>query len=85
MPRPSDSTFPCSFDGGIRTGVDVLRALALGARAVLIGRPALWGLVAGGSAGVTAVLEHFRSEITLAMQLAGVATVAAVDGDLIWR
>ena len=75
---------PVLVDGGIRSGVDVIRALALGARAVLIGRPALWGLVAAGSAGVTAVLEHFRSEITLALQLAGVASVAAVDGDLIW-
>jgi 4-hydroxymandelate oxidase len=76
---------PVLVDGGIRTGVDVLRALALGASAVLIGRPMLWGLTAGGSEGVSAVLEHFREEITLAMRLAGARTVADVDRTLVWR
>lgn len=76
---------PVLVDGGIRSGVDVVRALALGARAVLIGRPFLWGLVAGGSDGVAAVLEHFREELTLALRLAGAPSVAEVDRSLVWR
>jgi len=76
---------PVLVDGGIRTGVDVVRALALGARAALIGRPFLWGLVADGSAGVSAVLEHFREEIVLAMRLVGAKSVAEVDRSLVWR
>jgi 4-hydroxymandelate oxidase len=75
---------PVLVDGGIRSGVDVVRALALGARAVLIGRPFLWGLAVGGSPGVTAVLEHFREQITLAFQLVGARNVDEVDRDLIW-
>ena len=61
-------------DGGIRSGVDVLRALALGARAVLIGRPVLWGLVTGGADGVAAVLQGLRDELHEAAALAGAAT-----------
>jgi isopentenyl diphosphate isomerase/L-lactate dehydrogenase-like FMN-dependent dehydrogenase len=60
-------------DGGIRRGTDVLKALALGARAALIGRPVLWGLAAGGEEGVRDVLEIFRREIALGMQLLGCA------------
>jgi isopentenyl diphosphate isomerase/L-lactate dehydrogenase-like FMN-dependent dehydrogenase len=60
-------------DGGVRRGTDVLKALALGARAALIGRPVLWGLAAGGEEGVRDVLEIFRREITLGMQLLGCA------------
>ena len=60
-------------DGGVRRGTDVLKALALGARAALIGRPVLWGRAAGGEDGVRDVLEMFRREIALAMQLAGCA------------
>lgn len=62
-------------DGGIRRGVDVLRALALGARGVLVGRPALWGLAVGGQEGVEAVLECLRRELDVAMALAGVKNV----------
>ncbi|HEX7077382.1 MAG TPA: alpha-hydroxy acid oxidase [Candidatus Eisenbacteria bacterium] len=58
-------------DGGFRRGTDVLKALALGARAVLIGRPYLWGLAAGGEAGVRRVLEILRAELTLSLALAG--------------
>ena len=65
-------------DGGVRRGSDVVKALALGARAAMIGRPVLWGLAAGGEQGVTDVLEMFRREITLAMQLAGCAGCASV-------
>jgi isopentenyl diphosphate isomerase/L-lactate dehydrogenase-like FMN-dependent dehydrogenase len=60
-------------DGGVRRGTDVLKALALGARAALIGRPVLWGLAAGGEDGVRDVLEIFRREIALGMQLLGCA------------
>ena len=60
-------------DGGVRRGTDVLKALALGARAALIGRPVLWGLAAGGQDGVSEVLEIFRREIALGMQLLGCA------------
>jgi isopentenyl diphosphate isomerase/L-lactate dehydrogenase-like FMN-dependent dehydrogenase len=60
-------------DGGVRRGTDVLKALALGAKAALIGRPVLWGLAAGGEEGVRDVLEIFRREIALGMQLLGCA------------
>lgn len=67
------------LDGGIRRGTDVLKALALGAKAVLIGRPYIWGLAIDGEAGVTAVLSMLREEIELAMALSGCPTVADVD------
>jgi 4-hydroxymandelate oxidase len=70
-------------DGGIRSGVDVLRALALGARAVLVGRPVLWGLATGGADGVTAVLQGLRDELHEAAALAGAASVAEMTDDLI--
>ena len=63
-------------DGGIRRGVDVATALALGADAVLVGRPALWGLAAGGSAGVARVLELLREELELALGLLGCTGVS---------
>ncbi len=59
------------IDGGVRRGTDVLIALALGARAVLVGRPALWGLAVGGEEGARDVLELLRSEIELGMVLLG--------------
>ncbi|HEY2326834.1 MAG TPA: alpha-hydroxy acid oxidase [Gaiellaceae bacterium] len=61
-------------DGGIRRGTDVVKALALGARAVLAGRAPLWGLVVDGEAGATRVLELLREEIRLALQLLGCAS-----------
>ena len=70
-------------DGGIRRGTDVLKALALGARAVLIGRPVLWGLAADGTAGVTSVIDGFRDELERAMKLSGVASVGDVPRDLL--
>jgi isopentenyl diphosphate isomerase/L-lactate dehydrogenase-like FMN-dependent dehydrogenase len=66
------------LDGGVRRGTDVIKALALGARAVLVGRPVLWGLAAGGEAGVTAVLELLREEILAALVLLGCPTPADV-------
>lgn len=70
-------------DGGIRRGTDVLKALSLGARAVLIGRPILWGLAVDGAAGARHVLELLRTELELAMALAGRPRVADIDGSLI--
>jgi len=70
-------------DGGIRRGTDVLTALALGARAVLVGRPVIWGLCDGGAEGVAGVLRGLRDDLALAMALAGVPTVADVSRDLV--
>jgi isopentenyl diphosphate isomerase/L-lactate dehydrogenase-like FMN-dependent dehydrogenase len=73
------------LDGGVRRGTDVLKAVALGARAVLVGRPVLWGLAAGGEAGAARVLEILRGELDLAMALAGAPTVADITRDLVRR
>jgi 4-hydroxymandelate oxidase len=70
-------------DGGIRRGTDVVKALALGARAVLVGRPVLWGLAAGGAAGVERVLSGLAGELRLAMALCGAVGVADLTPDLI--
>ena len=59
------------LDGGVRCGTDVFKALAMGARAVFIGRPVLWGLAYNGQKGVERVLELIRDEFQLAMKLAG--------------
>jgi isopentenyl diphosphate isomerase/L-lactate dehydrogenase-like FMN-dependent dehydrogenase len=66
------------MDGGVRRGTDVLVALALGAEAVLVGRPPLWGLAVGGAEGAQRVLELLRDEVRLALALCGCATPAAV-------
>ncbi|GAA1258921.1 alpha-hydroxy acid oxidase [Kitasatospora nipponensis] len=71
--------FPVLLDGGVRRGTDVLTALALGARAVLVGRPVLWGLAHAGAAGVGTVLDLLRTELTEAMVLAGRPTLAHLD------
>jgi 4-hydroxymandelate oxidase len=77
---------PVLVDGGVRRGTDVLKALALGAAAVLVGRPILWGLAVGGEHGVARVLDVLRGELSTAMALAGCATVAdARAGDLVRR
>ena len=70
-------------DGGVRQGVDVLRALALGAQAVLVGRPVVYGLAAGGAAGVEAVLDELRVELARTMALCGARTVDEIDRDLV--
>jgi len=70
---------PVLVDGGIRDGADVLRALALGADAVLIGRPYAWALATGGEAGVGELLEAFADDLRVALALAGCPTLAAVD------
>jgi isopentenyl diphosphate isomerase/L-lactate dehydrogenase-like FMN-dependent dehydrogenase len=66
-------------DGGIRRGTDVLKALALGARAVMIGRPALWGLAVDGTAGATRVLEILLNEFDAALALSGAGSARAID------
>jgi 4-hydroxymandelate oxidase len=68
-----------TIDGGVRSGTDVVKALALGAHAVLVGRPACYGLAAGGAAGVHRVLEILRHELVTAMTLLGRARVAGLD------
>jgi 4-hydroxymandelate oxidase len=72
-------------DGGIRSGTHALVALGLGARAVFVGRPVLWGLAAAGAEGVAAVLGLLRDELMRAMQLAGCADAEAAQDDLIRR
>lgn len=69
---------PVLLDGGIRRGTDVIKALALGARAVMVGRPVIWGLAVGGEAGVGRVLELLRAEVSLALALLGCPSPGAV-------
>ncbi len=71
------------LDGGVRRGIDILKAVALGAKAVLVGRPLLWGLAAGGQAGAEKVLTILREELELAMMLSGCANVNAIDRSLV--
>jgi isopentenyl diphosphate isomerase/L-lactate dehydrogenase-like FMN-dependent dehydrogenase len=76
---------PVLVDGGFRRGVDVIKALAIGARAVLIGRPHLWGVACAGEDGVHWTLELFRREIDRAMALGGWDSLAAIDRSVLWR
>jgi 4-hydroxymandelate oxidase len=71
------------LDGGVRRGTDVLKALALGARAVMIGRPVIWGLAVAGAAGVAGVLAILANELTFAMALSGRPTIASIDHTLV--
>jgi 4-hydroxymandelate oxidase len=71
------------LDGGIRRGTDILKALALGARAVCIGRPYLWALAAAGEAGVVDLLRILREELTLAMALSGRPAIGSIDRTLV--
>ncbi len=71
------------MDGGIRRGTDVLKALALGARAVLLGRPILWGLASDGAQGVQNVLDLLRAELELSMKLAGCPSLASISPSLV--
>jgi 4-hydroxymandelate oxidase len=73
------------LDGGIRRGSDVLKALALGARAVLVGRPVLWGLAAGGEDGVRSVLAMLQRELDVAMAIAGCIMPADAGPSLVAR
>ena len=73
------------MDGGVRSGQDVLKAVALGAKGVHIGRPFLYGLGAGGRAGVTRVLEIIRSELDVTMALCGRRDIRDVDRGILDR
>jgi lactate 2-monooxygenase len=69
------------LDSGVRSGADVVKALALGAEAVLLGRPYLWGLALAGQAGVESVLRMLLAELDLSMAVAGAATPADLGPD----
>lgn len=73
------------MDGGVRRGTDVLKALALGARVVFVGRPVVWGLAAGGQAGVHRALEMLRAELTLAMILSGCPDLRSIVPGMVTR
>ncbi|HEY8747708.1 MAG TPA: alpha-hydroxy acid oxidase [Tepidisphaeraceae bacterium] len=75
---------PVLIDGGIRRGTDVLKAIALGATAVLIGRPYVFGLAVDGARGVTRVVNILRREFEIAMALCGRASIGDIDGSVIW-
>jgi 4-hydroxymandelate oxidase len=74
---------PVLLDGGVRWGTDALKALALGANAVMVGRPVLWGLAVGGQAGAARVLGLLRDELHAAMALSGCRTIADIRPDLV--
>jgi 4-hydroxymandelate oxidase len=76
---------PVLFDGGVRRGTDVFKALALGASAVAIGRPYCYGLTVAGAAGVARVVEILRKELDMAMGLAGVTDIAGLNADCLWN
>ena len=80
-----EGRIPVLLDGGVRRGTDVLKALALGAAAVGVGRPVLWGLAADGQAGVTAVLDLLRDELSAALALCGHVSARDVGPDLVRR
>ncbi|HEV7676014.1 MAG TPA: alpha-hydroxy acid oxidase [Candidatus Angelobacter sp.] len=76
---------PVMLDSGIRRGTDVLAALALGAKAVFIGRPYVYGLAAGGAQGVERVISILRDELERAMALTGRRSIAEIDEAVLWR
>jgi 4-hydroxymandelate oxidase len=76
---------PVLLDGGVRRGTDVLKALALGAAAVLVGRPIVYGLAVGGAEGVERVLTLLKHELSMAMALAGCPRIADIGQDLVRR
>ena len=85
LPRCSDvvgSRVPILMDGGVRRGLDVLKAAALGATAVQVGRPVLWGLAARGQAGVEIALGLLRQEFDLSMALARCTNLKTITRDL---
>jgi 4-hydroxymandelate oxidase len=87
LPQVADKVagrVPVFVDGGIRRGTDVLKALALGANAVLIGRPYLYGLGAAGEAGVTKVVNILQREFQMAMMLTGRTNIGSIDRSVIW-
>jgi 4-hydroxymandelate oxidase len=88
LPRVVDAVagrIPVMLDSGIRRGTDVLMALALGAKAVFIGRPYVYGLALGGAKGVERVISILRDELERAMALTGRRSIAEIDASVLWR
>ncbi|WP_334190686.1 alpha-hydroxy acid oxidase [Noviherbaspirillum sp.] len=88
LPRIRDAVgagVPVLVDGGIRRGTDVLKAIALGADAVLVGRPYLFGLANAGAMGVSHVIRLLRDELEIAMALCGCATLADANSDVLFK
>jgi 4-hydroxymandelate oxidase len=79
-----ENRIPVLMDSGIRRGTDIVKALAYGARAVLLGRPYLYGLACGGDAGVARSVAIVRSEFEMAMKLLGCRSIAAIDRDVLF-
>ena len=75
---------PVLIDGGVRRGTDIVKAVALGATAVLIGRPYCYGLSVGGSEGVRRVVEILRAELEAAMMLTGVSRLSELERSLLY-
>jgi 4-hydroxymandelate oxidase len=75
---------PVIVDGGVRRGTDVLKALALGANAVMIGRPYVYGLSVAGGEGVASVVHILRREFEMAMALTGRPTIKSIDRSVLW-
>jgi isopentenyl diphosphate isomerase/L-lactate dehydrogenase-like FMN-dependent dehydrogenase len=75
--------FTVLFDSGIRTGADIVKAIALGASAVLVGRPWVWGLALGGEAGATAVLRGLLADLDLSMAMWGLRSIEEIDADVL--
>lgn len=87
LPRITDKVggrMAVLVDGGVRRGTDVLKALAFGANAVLVGRPIFYGLSSAGAEGVQQMLAILRSELELAMALTGRTTISEIDSSLLW-
>ena len=76
---------PVIVDGGIRRGTDIFKALALGAKAALIGRPYVYGLAVNGAAGVARVIEILLEELRVAMSICGRPTLASIDKSVLWN
>jgi isopentenyl diphosphate isomerase/L-lactate dehydrogenase-like FMN-dependent dehydrogenase len=72
------------LDGGVRKGIDILKALALGTKAVMVGRPILWGLVADGEEGVKRVLNILKSELDLSMALCGYTSINQINEEVLF-
>ena len=73
------------IDGGVRKGVDILKALALGAKGVMIGRPIIWGLAVNGEEGVSRVIHILKEEFNMAMALSGFSSIDQINKDIIFR